>query len=90
GQIKTQKLSQEVCLGIKQFERIFSNYVGINPKKFTSIVRFQNILQMKKNTNELNLSQLAFDNGYYDQAHFIHDFRSLTGLAPRDFFNNKQ
>jgi AraC-like DNA-binding protein len=89
GQIKTQQLSHEVCLGIKQFERIFSNHVGLNPKKFASIIRFQHVVQMKKKFKELNMYQLAFDNGYYDQSHFIHDFKSLTGLSPRDFFNNK-
>ena len=88
GQIQCGQLSHEVCLGIKQFERIFSNYVGINPKKFASIIRFQNTLQMKKNFKELTMYQLAFDNGYYDQSHFIHDFKNLTGLAPGDFFNN--
>ncbi len=44
---------------------------------------------LKKEVNDLNLYQLAFDNGYYDQSHFIHDFKSLTGLAPKDFFDKK-
>lgn len=43
GQIKTQNLAQYVCLGIKQFERVFSKYVGLNPKKYISIVRFQKL-----------------------------------------------
>jgi len=90
GQIKTQVLAEEVCLGIKQFERIFSKHVGLNPKKFTSIVRFQNVLQMKMNDKNANMYQLAFDNGYYDQSHFIHDFKNLTGLSPRDFFHDKK
>ena len=86
GQIKTQNIAQEVCLGIKQFERIFSKHVGVNPKKFISIIRFQNVIQMKREFKKLNMTQLAFDNGYYDQSHFNHDFKSLTGLAPRAFF----
>lgn len=87
GQIKAQELAHEVCLGIKQFERIFSNCVGINPKKFASIVRLQNVLQMKRKHDKSSMSQLAFDNGYFDQSHFIHDFKSLTGLTPKAFFN---
>ena len=90
GQIKTQTLAQEVCLGIKQFERVFSNHIGLNPKKFISIVKFQNVIQMKKKYNNVSLYQLAFDNGYYDQSHFIHDFKNMTGLAPRDFFNGRE
>jgi len=89
GQIKTQVLAQEVCLGIKQFERTFSKHIGINPKKFISIVRFQNVIQMKKKYNNAKMYQLAFDNGYYDQSHFINDFKNLTGLAPRIFFNDR-
>ncbi len=88
GQIKTQDIAKEVCLGIKQFERNFSKYVGLNPKKFASIVRFQNILQMKRKFKNANMYQLAFDNGYYDQSHFNHDFKSITGLTPKKFFNN--
>ena len=86
GQIKAQDIAHEVCLGIKQFERTFSKYVGVNPKKFASIVRFQNVIQMKSK-HKKSMSQLAFDNGYYDQSHFIHDFKSLTGLTPKAFFN---
>jgi len=90
GQIKTHEIAQEVCLGIKQFERIFSKHVGLNPKKFTSIIRFQNVIQMKRKYKTSNMYQLAFDNGYYDQSHFIHDFKSLTDLTPRNFFNKKE
>jgi AraC-like DNA-binding protein len=86
GQIKAQDIAHEVCLGIKQFERTFSKYVGINPKKYSSIVRFQNVLQMKRKHKNSSMFQLAFDNGYYDQSHFIHDFKSLTELTPRAFF----
>ena len=86
GQIKTQDIAHEVCLGIKQFERTFSKYVGINPKNYASIVRFQNVIQMRRKHKNSSMFQLAFDNGYYDHAHFIHDFKSYTGLSPKEFF----
>jgi methylphosphotriester-DNA--protein-cysteine methyltransferase len=86
GQVKTQDIAYDVCLGIKQFERTFSKYVGVNPKKFTSIIRLQNVIQLKS-TNKKSMFQLAYDNGYYDQSHFIHDFKSLTGVTPKAFFN---
>jgi len=89
GQIKAQNIAYEVCLGIKQFERTFSKYVGINPKKFASIVRFQNVIQMNS-MDKRSLSQIAVDNGYYDQSHFNHDFKSLTGLTPKAFFTGKK
>lgn len=86
GQIKTQDIAHEVCLGIKQFERTFSKYVGINPKKYAGIVRFQNVIQMRSKHKNSSMFQLAFDNGYYDHAHFIHDFKSFSGLSPKEFF----
>ena len=85
GQFKAQDIAHEVCLGIKQFERTFSKYVGVNPKKLVSIVRFQNVIQMKSKYKK-SMTQIAFDNGYYDQSHFIHDFKSITGLTPKAFF----
>jgi len=86
GQIKAQDIAHEVCLGIKQFERTFSKYVGINPKMYASIVRFQNVIQMKRKHKNSSMFELTFDNGYYDHAHFIHDFKSFTGLSPKEFF----
>ena len=88
GQVSVQDVADKVCLGIKQFERTFSKYVGVNPKKFASIVRFQNVMQMKRKHTSASMSQLAFENGYYDQSHFIHDFKSLTDLTPKAFFND--
>ena len=85
GRIKAQDIAHNVCLGIKQFERIFSKYVGVNPKKSASIVRLQNVIQTN-GKDKKSMSQVAFDNGYYDQSHFIHDFKSLTGLTPKAFF----
>jgi AraC-like DNA-binding protein len=90
GQIKAQDIAHEVCWGIKQFERTFSKYVGLNPKKYASIVRFKNVIQMKRKDKNSSMFQLAFDNGYYDQSHFIHDFKSLTGFTPKAFFNDKK
>jgi len=89
GKNKTQNTAHEVCLGIKQFERIFSKYVGINPKKFASIIRLQNVIQINSK-DKRSLSQIAIDSGYYDQSHFIHDFKSLTGLTPKAFFTDKK
>lgn len=89
GHMKTWEVAAEVCLGIKQFERTFSKYVGLNPKKFASIVRFQHVLQMKRRLKSSSMFQLAFDNGYFDPSHFSHDFKSLTGVTPGEFFKNK-
>jgi AraC-like DNA-binding protein len=87
GQIKTSLLAGEACLGIKQFERVFSKHIGMAPKKYTNIIRFQSVLMMKKQNPELNMVRLAMDSGYYDQSHFTHEFKKVTGQSPRIFFS---
>lgn len=89
GQVRTRQLASEVCLGIKQFERIFSQQVGLNPKKFSGIIRFQNVVQTKQKFKSMGMYQMAIEHGYFDQSHFIHDFKSLTGLTPAAFFKAK-
>ena len=61
--------------------------VGASPKKFTSIVRFRNIIQDYH--PKAPLSALGFEAGYYDQAHFIKAFKCFTGETPEMFFGKK-
>ncbi len=73
----------------RKLERLFSRYVGISPKKILKISRFQRTLnQIIKNDYD-KLSDLAFDNGYYDQMHFIRDFKIFTSISPKKFIQSK-
>ena len=90
GQIPIKHLAETACLSVKQFERKFSGLIGLNPKLFMRIVRFQHILHKQKNGFKGSLTALAYSGGYYDQAHFINDFKSITGAAPRKFFSELQ
>lgn len=90
GQISIKQLAETACLSVKQFERKFSSLIGINPKQFMRIIRFQNILRLKKTGFTGSLTALAQESGYYDQAHFINDFKSITGAAPKKFFSDLQ
>ena len=89
GQIAIRTLSEIYCLGIKQFERKFSELVGLNPKHYLRIVRFQDVLQKKKDNGNRSYTWLAFECGYYDQSHFIHDFKIITDLSPKEFFETQ-
>ncbi len=88
GQVSVKQLADTACLGKKQFERKFAAFVGLYPKSYLRIVRFQNLLK-RTNQND-KLISLALDNGYYDQSHFIHDFKSFTGVTPGVFFENQK
>ena len=85
GNINIEKLSQEFCYSHKQFNRLFKEYSGFNPKTFARIVRFESIL--KNYDRYTNLTDAAYAYGYYDQSHFIRDFRNFSGFSPNKFFD---
>ena len=71
GHISVKNLAEISCLSIKQFERNFMYLIGINPKQYLRIIRFQKILKNIHRKNFTNLTLLAHENGYYDQSHFL-------------------
>lgn len=89
GNVNIPELASEVCLSRKQFERIFMEYIGISTKQYLKTIRLQaSIFSKSKNTN-ISLTDLAYKHGYYDQSHFINDFKTMTGLTPKHFFEEK-
>ncbi|WP_129716286.1 helix-turn-helix domain-containing protein [Pedobacter sp. SYP-B3415] len=66
----------------RQLRRVFSHYIGDTPKTFSKVVRFQHVLRAKPSVQSLKQNKLFFDAGYYDQAHFIKEFKSLYGVTP--------
>ncbi len=70
----------------RQLRRLFEFYVGDTAKTFAKVVRFQNILRSKPSSQSLRQNKLFFDAGYYDQAHFIKEFRNFYGVTPSKAF----
>lgn len=87
GQIDINMLAGKACLSRKQFERIFTSCIGISPKRFLRIVRFQHVLFLKQLNTGSSFTDLAYRCGYYDQSHMINDFKALSGLSPCEFFS---
>lgn len=82
-QISVTELSSIASLSKKQFERLFNSFVGINPKEYARIVRFQKALkQMQHYSDEINQAQIAYASGYADQSHFIREFKKFSGYTP--------
>lgn len=78
------RVEQDLHTGLseRQLRRLFEFYVGDSPKKFMRIVRFQHALGLTGNRRQLRVEKNFIDAGYYDQAHFIKDFRQYYGLTP--------
>ncbi len=71
---------------IRRIEQRFHKLLGISPKLFARIIKFHNFfVELQKNKNK-NLTQLVYDCGYFDQAHFIKNFQEFTGTSPSQFF----
>ena len=90
GNISIPQMASEACLSRKQFERIFSEHIGISPKQYLKIVRFQFVLFLKQQNADLNMTELSCDGGYFDQSHFINDFKSLCGSTPKQYFTENE
>jgi transcriptional regulator GlxA family with amidase domain len=71
-------------LGIRQFERRFIQQVGMRPKLFARITRFEAALESKARFATRSWTEVAHDFGYYDQMHMVHDFAEFTGGTPTE------
>lgn len=76
------RLAEIACLGKKQFMRVFREYVGMNPKEYGRIVRFQHALRMMQ-LGSRDYADIAYATGYSDQSHFIREFRQFSSLSPK-------
>jgi AraC-like DNA-binding protein len=88
GIVSVDFLASEACLSRKQYERIFCSIIGTSPKQFLKIVRFQSALHQKAVSPGLNLTELTYSSGYYDQSHMTNEFHKLTGMSPSQYFSD--
>jgi AraC-like DNA-binding protein len=88
GLIPIRQLTRELYISQDAFEKRFRQTVGTSPKHFSTIVRLRNAIHTHSNTN--SLTDTALSAGYYDQAHFIKDFKGFTGQPPGQFFRDGQ
>jgi AraC-like DNA-binding protein len=86
GQLTVDELSGQLNINRRQLERKFSSVIGLSPKQLSKIIRLQATLKMLKKKQFTSLTSLAYDNGYFDQTHFIKDFKEFTGMSPKQFY----
>lgn len=72
-------------LSYRQIERRFTDSVGLGPKWFSRIARFQHVFQSMQGRSEWSWQEALRNCHYYDQAHFIREFRRLSGQTPSDY-----
>jgi AraC-like DNA-binding protein len=86
GQLSVDELSTLTQVDRRQLLRKFSSAIGLSPKQLSRTIRLQTALKMLLNNQFSNLAELAYENEYYDQAHFIKEFKEFTGSTPKEFY----
>ena len=87
GEIRVSDLASSVFLSTKQFQRVFTGHIGISPKDFLRIVRFQYALYMLQSVPGMTFSRLACECGFYDQPHLISEFKIFSGYTPKEYLS---
>ena len=87
GRARIPSLAASAGLGVRQFERKFLHQVGMRPKLFARIARFEAALEYKAKFDSRSWTSVAHNFGYYDQMHMIHDFAEFTGDTPSETLN---
>lgn len=85
GCISIQELGNQVNLASSQFRKRFNEEVGMNPKAYSKIIRISAIQDCLNHGMQTKLTELAYRFNYFDQSHFIKDFKAVTGQAPKKY-----
>jgi AraC-like DNA-binding protein len=86
GLVRVTELADQADVGTRQLERLFQDHVGLSPKLFLRILRFQHVLSsVRDGRGDTAWAEIAARHGFYDQSHFIRDFKAFVGAAPGAF-----
>lgn len=83
GSIRIKELNKKLLISQSPFEKRFRKVVGTTPKKFATIIRFNTVLNTINHSK--SLTDICYENKFFDQAHFIKDFKQFTGDTPEQF-----
>ncbi len=78
-------IQAELNISERSLERYFKRHVGISPKLYARINRFQSSLGSLRNANFETLTDIAYQSNYFDQSHFIRDFKEFAGTSPKHY-----
>ncbi|MEM9833193.1 MAG: helix-turn-helix transcriptional regulator [Bacteroidota bacterium] len=88
GTVTIKKLRRQLFVKERTLERKFLSEIGVTPKQFAKIIQFSFSLNQIKKSDYTNLTNVAYDNGFADQSHFIKTFKQYTGKSPKELLIN--
>ncbi len=86
GTLRIAELASVVGASTRQLNRRFENAIGVTPKQFSRVSRFVRALTELRSRRNIPLTEVALNSGYFDQAHFNHEFRQFAGFQPSELF----
>lgn len=89
NQSSIKTISDKAGYSQKHMIKIFKEHVGVTPKEFLKVIRFQKVIQQIEEIDSIDWSTIAFDCGYYDQSHFIADFKAFSGFTPTKYLQKR-
>ncbi|MBO6830035.1 helix-turn-helix domain-containing protein [Allomuricauda sp.] len=87
--ISIDALSESLCISNRGLQKLFKKHIGMSPSYYRKIIRFNKAVRLLSMNSESSLTQISYACGYFDQAHFIKDFREFGGLSPSEFLRYK-
>lgn len=85
GNISIEAITSETGYSERYINKLFSSHMGIAPKTMGKIVRFQSVICSINKNSSIKLTDVAAESGYYDQSHFIKEFKTFSGMTPKKY-----
>lgn len=85
GAISVRQLSDDIGMSHKHLIHQFKQLVGVSPKAFSKVMRFQHVLMSIDPSQTIDWTMIAIQSDYYDQSHFNKDFIAFTGMSPTQY-----
>ncbi|MFC4098496.1 DUF6597 domain-containing transcriptional factor [Paenibacillus xanthanilyticus] len=82
---RVEQVSERAGVSVRKLQRLFDQYVGVGPKWVIQLYRLQNAAEILDHEPHQDWALLAQELGYYDQSHFIRDFKSILGVTPEEY-----
>ena len=90
GRLSIAALAEKFAIGQRQLERLYQTQVGLSPKQYAQLLRIQTARLALKQMRAHSTTDLAVDLGFYDQAHFIREFKAVVGMTPYSYLKRSQ
>lgn len=84
-QLSIARMNQKIGYSQKHFTQMFRKQVGVTPKSYLKIMRFQKAVKTIDAADSIDWGTISQECGFYDQAHFIHDFKHFSGFTPEQY-----